>query len=76
MKSRRELVLKNNIKALREEKGYSQVEFAKMCGTTQTTISAIETDRYSPTAYLSAIIVAVLDKKWEEVFYLDEKPKK
>ena len=46
------LKLKNNIKRLRLEKGYSQTELAKLAGTTQNTISSLETGQYSPTAYL------------------------
>ena len=65
------LVLKNKIKELRKERGFSQTELAKRAGTTQNTISSLETGQYSPTAYLSALICNALDCKWEECFYLD-----
>ena len=65
------LVLKNNIKKLRKEKGYSQTELAKLAGTTQNTISSLETGQYSPTAYLSGMICLALDCKWEDCFYID-----
>lgn len=67
------LQLKNRIKELRREKGMSQTELAKKAGTTQNTISSLETGQYSPTAFLSGMICAALDCKWEECFYIDKK---
>jgi len=69
------LQLKNRIKELRQEQGLSQTALAKMAGTTQNTISSLETGQYSPTAYLSGLICMALDCKWEECFYyeMDEK---
>ncbi len=66
------LKLKNNIKRLRLEKGYSQTELAKLAGTTQNTISSLETGQYSPTAYLSGLICIALGCKWEECFYYED----
>ena len=66
------LVLKNKIKELRKKKGFSQTELAKLAGTTQNTISSLETGQYSPTAYLSGMICIALDCKWEECFYIDK----
>ena len=63
------LQLKNRIKELRLEKGLSQTALAKMAGTTQNTISSLETGQYSPTAYLSGLICIALDCKWEDCFY-------
>lgn len=65
------LVLKNKIKELRKAKGYSQTELAKKAGTTQNTISSLETGQYSPTAYLSGLICLALGCKWEDCFYYD-----
>lgn len=65
------LQLKNRIKVLRKEKGLSQTELAKMAGTTQNTISSLETGQYSPTAYLSGLICIALGCKWEECFYYE-----
>ena len=63
------LLLKNRIKELRKERGLSQTELAKLAGTTQNTISSLETGQYSPTAYLSGLICIALDCKWEDCFY-------
>ena len=65
------LKLKNNIRELRKKKGLSQSKLAEMAGTTQNTISSLETGQYSPTAFLSGLIIAALDCKWEDCFYID-----
>jgi len=65
------LQLKNKIKELRREMGLSQTELAQKAGTTQNTISSLETGQYSPTAFLSGLIAKALGKTWEEVFYYE-----
>ena len=65
------LRLKNKIKRLRQEKGLSQAKLAELAGTTQNTISSLETGQYSPTAYLSGLICLALECTWEECFYYD-----
>ncbi len=65
------LKLKNRIKELRLEKGYSQTKLAQLAATTQNTISSLETGQYSPTAYLSGLICIALGCKWEECFYYE-----
>lgn len=65
------LQLKNRIKELRQQQGLSQTALAKMAGTTQNTISSLETGQYSPTAYLSGLICMALDCKWEDCFYYE-----
>ena len=63
------LILKNNLKALRTEKGMSQVQLAEMVGVSRNTISSIETGQFCPTAKLALILCIALDKKFEEMFY-------
>ena len=63
------LVLKNNVKKTRVEKGLSQQELADMVGVSRNTISSIETGQFSPTAKLALIICIALEKKFEELFY-------
>lgn len=67
MKSK--LVLKNNIKELRKEKGMSQQELADLVGVSRNTISSLETGQYEPTAKLALILCIALDKKFEDIFY-------
>lgn len=65
------LQLKNRVKELRKAQGLSQTELAKKIGTTQNTISSIETGQYSPTAYLSGLLAKALGVTWEECFYYE-----
>jgi len=64
------LVLKNNLKEVRTQKGMSQADLAKMVGVSRNTISSIETGQFSPTAKLALILCIALDVKFEELFYL------
>ena len=63
------LILKNNLKAARGEKGFSQQQLAEMVGVSRNTISSIETGQFNPTAKLALILCIALDKKFEELFY-------
>ncbi len=63
------LELKNNLKEVRKEKGYSQTELADLVGVSRQTISSIETGQFSPTAKLALVLCVALDKKFEELFY-------
>ena len=63
------LILKNNLKELRAEKGLSQAQLAEMVGVSRNTISSIETGKFNPTAKLALILCIALDKKFEDVFY-------
>lgn len=65
------LVLKNNLKQLRAEVKWSQSDLAKEAGVSRNTISSIETGEYVPSAKLAAILCAVFDKQFEELFYLE-----
>ena len=64
-----QLVLKNNIKAIRTELGLSQAQLAKMVGVSRNTISSIETGQFSPTAKLALVICIALEKKFEDLFF-------
>lgn len=63
------LVLKNNIKAVRSEKGLSQSALAEMVGVSRNTISSIETGQFNPTAKLALLLCLALDRKFEDLFY-------
>ncbi|WP_316631676.1 helix-turn-helix transcriptional regulator [uncultured Ruminococcus sp.] len=65
----KELILRNNLAAIRKEKKLSQAELAKMVGVSRNTISSIETGQFNPTAKLALILCIALDKQFEEVFY-------
>lgn len=63
------LKLKNHLKEIREEKGYSQQKLADIIGVSRNTISSIETGQFCPTAKLALILCVALDKKFEDIFY-------
>lgn len=65
------LILKNNLKNARAEKGLSQAQLAAMVGVSRNTISSIETGQFNPTAKLALVLCIALDKKFEELFYFD-----
>ncbi|MDU4378335.1 MAG: helix-turn-helix transcriptional regulator [Anaerococcus vaginalis] len=63
------LVLKNHLKEVRKEKGYSQQQLADEMGVSRNTISSIETGQFNPTAKLALILCIALEKKFEDLFY-------
>lgn len=63
------LVLKNHLKQVRKEKGYSQQQLADEVGVSRNTISSIETGQFNPTAKLALILCIALEKKFEDLFY-------
>lgn len=65
------LILKNNLKQARTERGMSQSELAKTVGVSRNTISSIETGQFNPTAKLALVLCIALDKKFEDLFYFD-----
>jgi len=64
-----ELVLKNNLKAIRQKKGLSQEDLAKKVGTTRQTIISIEKNIFCPTARLALLLAIALDTKFEDLFF-------
>ena len=64
-----DLILHNNLKEARNEKGLSQGELAKLVGVSRQTISSIETGQFSPTAKLALLLCVALEKMFEELFY-------
>lgn len=63
------LILKNNLKEARGEKGLSQQQLADMVGVSRNTISSIETGQFNPTAKLALVLCIALDKTFEELFF-------
>lgn len=63
------LVLKNNLKNARNEKGISQQQLAELVGVSRNTISSIETGQFNPTAKLALVLCVALDKKFEDLFF-------
>ena len=66
-----QLILKNRLKVARAEKGLSQTQLAELVGVSRNTISSIETGQFNPTAKLALILCIAVDKKFEELFYVE-----
>lgn len=64
--------LNNKIKVARAEKDLSQEQLSKLAGVSRQTISAIETGQYCPTAKLALILSKVLNKQFEDLFFLED----
>ena len=66
---KKELILKNKLKEVRQEKKLSQQDLANMVGVSRNTISSLETGQYEPTAKLASVLAIALDMKFEDLFY-------
>ena len=64
----------NRLRVARAEKSLSQEQLALLAGVTRQTISSIETGQYNPSALLALVLARRLDKRVEDLFYLEEKP--
>jgi putative transcriptional regulator len=69
-----EFRLCNRLKVARAEKNLSQEQLAQLAGVTRQTISSIETGQYNPSALLALILARRLDKRVDDLFYLEEQP--
>jgi putative transcriptional regulator len=63
----------NRLKVARAEKSLSQEQLGALAGVTRQTISSIETGEYNPSALLAMILARRLDKRVEDLFFLEEK---
>lgn len=65
--------LKNKVSDFRKKNGYSQEKFAELLGVSRQTISSIEKGKYNPSLPLAMFIAELLQKKVEDIFFLEEK---
>jgi putative transcriptional regulator len=66
--------LSNRLKVARAEKNLSQEQLGALAGVTRQTISSIETGQYNPSTLLALRLARRLDKRVEDLFYLEEQP--
>lgn len=62
----------NRLKALREERGWSQGALADQLDVSRQTVNALETGRYDPSLPLAFRIARLFGRSIEEVFLPDE----
>jgi putative transcriptional regulator len=63
--------MKNNIRELRTERGWSQTELGERLGVSRQTINAIENERYDPSLPLAFLIAKVFALPIEQLFFED-----
>lgn len=66
------MVLKNNLKAVRCQKGLTQEELADLVGVSRQTIISIERYKYKPSLELGLKLSLTLDIKIEGLFYFEK----
>lgn len=60
--------MKNRLKELRAERGWSQGELAEQLDVSRQTVNAIETGKYDPSLPLAFAIAALFKRRIEDVF--------
>ena len=60
--------MKNIIRALRAERGWSQAALADQLGVSRQSVNAIETGKYDPSLPLSFAIARVFERSIDEIF--------
>jgi putative transcriptional regulator len=60
--------MKNNLRDLRAERGWSQADLAEKLEVSRQTVNAIETEKYDPSLPLAFKIAEVFNMKIENIF--------
>jgi putative transcriptional regulator len=63
--------MKNSIRELRTERGWSQTELGERLGVSRQTVNAIENERYDPSLPLAFLIAKVFALPIEQLFFED-----
>ena len=61
--------MKNILRELRAERGWSQSDLGEKAGVSRQTINAIENEKYDPSLPLAFILADIFQKKIEEIFF-------
>ncbi|GAA4519452.1 MAG: helix-turn-helix transcriptional regulator [Brachybacterium sp.] len=64
--------MRNDLKARRAERRWSQAELGKALGVSRQTVIAIENDKYDPSLPLAFKLAALFESPIEEIFTPDE----
>ena len=60
--------MKNRVRELRSERGWSQTELGERLGVSRQTVNAIENGRYDPSLPLAFTIARIFELTIEQVF--------
>jgi len=64
--------VRNHLRVLRAERGWSQAELAQRLGVSRQTVNAIETGRYDPSLPLAFALAKAFERPIEQLFDPDE----
>ena len=65
-------ILKNRIKELRTERGWTQQQLAELVGVSRQSINSIERERYEPSLTLALRFAHVFGRATEDIFTLED----
>lgn len=65
--------MKNRLRDLRAERGWSQADLAEKLDVSRQTVNAIETEKYDPSLPLAFKIAELFGMKIEEIFIANHK---
>jgi putative transcriptional regulator len=65
--------VKNKVKELRTERGWTQEQLAHAVGVSRQSINSIERQRYEPSLALALTFARVFGRATDEIFSLEEK---
>jgi putative transcriptional regulator len=63
--------MKNRVRELRTERGWSQTELGERLGVSRQTVNAIENERYDPSLPLAFLIGKAFQLPIEQLFFED-----
>jgi putative transcriptional regulator len=63
--------MRNTVRELRTERGWTQAELAQRLEVSRNSVNAIETGRYEPSLTLAMRIARVFGTSVEKMFFLD-----
>jgi putative transcriptional regulator len=66
------MIMKNDVRALRDARDLSQAGLAQAMGVSRQTINSIETGRYTPSLPLAISLARYFGRAVEEVFHGDD----
>jgi putative transcriptional regulator len=66
------MIMKNDVRALRDARDLSQAGLAQAMGVSRQTINSIETGRYTPSLPLAISLARYFGRAGEEVFHGDD----
>lgn len=61
-------IMKNKVKKMREERGWSQGELAKRLNVSRQTVISIEKERYNPSLDLAFSLADLFERRIEDIF--------